>query len=49
MDRFLASFEPAGLERRGDEWISPGYEKADRHLDISLRTTVGAVKVNWID
>jgi hypothetical protein len=49
MDRFLASFEPAGLERRGEEWISPGYDKADRHLDISLRTTVGAVKVNWID
>src|SRR5262249_8731558 len=49
MDRFLASFEPAGLVRQGDEWISPGYDKSERPLDITLRTTVGAVKVNWID
>jgi hypothetical protein len=49
MDRFLASFEPAGLVRRGDEWVSPGYDKAERHLDIALRTTVCAVKVNWTD
>ena len=49
MDRFLASFEPAGLVRQGDEWISPDYDKSERHLDITLRTTVGAVKVNWID
>jgi len=49
MDRFLASFEPAGLVRRGDEWVSPDYDRSERHLDIALRTTVGAVKVNWTD
>jgi hypothetical protein len=49
MDRFLASFEPAGLLRRGDAWLSPGYDQAERHLDIALRTTVGAVRVNWTD
>jgi hypothetical protein len=49
MDRFLASFEPAGLVRRGDEWVSPDYDRSERHLDIALRTTVSAVKVNWTD
>jgi hypothetical protein len=49
MDRFLASFEPSGLVRRGDEWVSPDYDRSERHLDIALRTTVGAVKVNWTD
>lgn len=47
MDRFLASFEPAGLIRRGDDWVSPGYDGAERHLDIALQTTVGAVRVDW--
>jgi hypothetical protein len=47
MDRFLASFEPAGLLRRGTEWVSPGYDTADRHLDIALQTAVGAVRIDW--
>jgi hypothetical protein len=49
MDRFLASFEPDGLLRQRDAWISPDYDKAERHLEIGLRTTVGAVRVDWID
>jgi hypothetical protein len=49
MDRFLASFEPAGLLRRGDAWVSPDYDKAERRLEIALRTTVGAVRVGWTD
>jgi hypothetical protein len=47
MDRFLASFDPNGLVRRGDEWVTPGYDQAERHLDLALTTTVGRVRIDW--
>jgi hypothetical protein len=49
LDRFLASFDPAGLVRAGDGFQSPGYESAERHLDIDVTTAVGGVKVEWVD
>ena len=49
LDRFLAAFQPAGLERRGNSFVSPGYDAAARHLDISLATAVGGIRVEWID
>ena len=47
LDKFLSSFEPEGLERRGAGYRSPGYEDAARHLDIDISTAGGAVKVEW--
>jgi hypothetical protein len=49
MDRFLASFDPNGLVRRGGEWVTPGYDEAARHLDLALETTVGGVRIDWTD
>jgi hypothetical protein len=49
MDRFLASFEPTGLVRRGNRWETPGYEQAERKLDLALKTTVGGVRIDWTD
>jgi Cell wall-active antibiotics response 4TMS YvqF len=49
LDRFLASFEPAGLVRSGDGFESPGYERAERQLDIAVTTAVGGVQVEWVD
>jgi hypothetical protein len=49
LDRFLASFDPAGLVRAGDGFQSAGYEKAERHLHIDVTTAVGGVKVEWAD
>jgi hypothetical protein len=49
LDRFLASFDPAGLVRAGDAFQSPGYERAGRKLDIAVTTAVGGVKVEWVD
>jgi hypothetical protein len=49
LDRFLASFDPAGLVRAGNAFESPGYESADRRLDIEVTTAVGGVKVEWLD
>ncbi|HJR50609.1 MAG TPA: LiaF domain-containing protein [Gemmatimonadales bacterium] len=49
LDRFLASFDPAGLIRTGNAFRSPGYDQADRKLNIDVTTAVGGVKVEWAD
>jgi hypothetical protein len=49
LDRFLASFDPAGLVRTGGAFESPGYDRADRKLDIAVTTAVGGVKVEWAE
>jgi predicted membrane protein len=48
LDRFLVSFDPAGLVRTGNAFESPGYDGADRRLDIAVTTAVGGVKVEWV-
>ena len=49
MDKFLSSFEPAGLIRRGSAFESPDYERQQRHLDLDLTTAVGGVNVEWVE
>jgi Cell wall-active antibiotics response 4TMS YvqF len=49
LDRFLASFDPAGLVRTGNSFQSPGYERAERKLDIDVVSAVGGVRVEWAD
>ena len=49
MDRFLSSFEPKGLIRRGQAFESPGYDRAERQLDLDLTTAMGGVNVEWVD
>lgn len=47
MDRLLTSFDHSGLIRRGNEWVTAGYDQAERHLDITLTTTIGGVAIDW--
>ena len=49
LDKFLASFEPAGLLSRDGGFQSPGYADAERRLDIALTTAMGGVRVEWVD
>jgi hypothetical protein len=49
MDKFLASFEPRGLVRRGEAYQSANYDRTQRHLDLDLTTAVGGVKVEWTE
>jgi Cell wall-active antibiotics response 4TMS YvqF len=49
MDKFLSSFEPAGLTRRGTAYVSSNYDRAERRLDFDLTTTVGDVDVEWVE
>ena len=49
MDKFLSSFEPTGLVRRGDEFVSSNYDRAEQRLDLDLKTAMGGVNVEWVD
>jgi hypothetical protein len=49
LDKFLATFEPQGMVRRGSSYLSPGYDQAARHLDIDVTTAVGGVTVDWLE
>jgi Cell wall-active antibiotics response 4TMS YvqF len=49
LDKFLASFNPVGLEQRGTSYESPGYAGADRKLNIVVTTAVGEVRIEWTD
>jgi hypothetical protein len=49
LDKFLSTFEPQGLVRRGSSYLSPGYDQAARHLDIDVTTAVGGVTVEWAE
>jgi hypothetical protein len=49
LDKFLASFEPQGMVRRGTSYLSPGYDHATRHLDIDVTTAIGGVTVGWLE
>jgi hypothetical protein len=49
MDKFLASFDPVGLVRRGEWFESRNYGATERHLDIDLTTAMGGVKVEWVE
>jgi hypothetical protein len=49
MDKFLSRFVPAGLEMRGNEFVSPNYDRAERKLDLEITTAMGGVNVEWVD
>jgi Cell wall-active antibiotics response 4TMS YvqF len=49
LDRFLTSFDPAGLVRTGNAFQSPDYDRAERKLVIDVTTAVGGVQVEWVE
>ena len=49
MDKFLSSFQPAGLIRQGPAFVSANYDGAERQLDFDLTTAVGGINVEWVD
>ena len=49
MDKFLSSFEPAGLVRRDNAFVSANYQGAQRRLEFDLTTAIGGVEVEWVD
>jgi hypothetical protein len=46
---FLTSFKDDGLERRGSEYYSEGWDRATHRLTLHVTAAVGAIEVEWID
>lgn len=42
----LGSTQPNGLIDTGNGWVSPGYDTATHHADVTLRVNVGSVDIN---
>jgi hypothetical protein len=49
MNKFLSSFEAAGLVRQGNTFVSPNYAGSTRHLNLDLTTAMGGVNVEWLE
>jgi hypothetical protein len=51
LDKFLASFAPAGLVRSADgrTWMSNGFASTAQQLVVEVETAFGGVTVEWID
>ena len=51
LDKFLASFAPAGLVRSADgrTWMSSGFAGATQQVVVEVETAFGGVTVEWID
>ena len=49
MDRFLSSFDAEGLVQQGSFWVTRDFDPAEPHLDIVLKCSVGAVRVEWVN
>lgn len=45
--RFLTDFEPDGLIRRGNSFVTPGYDAATRKVLVRLSSTLGGVSIVW--
>jgi hypothetical protein len=45
--RFLATFDHAGLVKRGDSYVSTNYETAGTKLHLDIKAVIGSVEVHW--
>ena len=48
IDKFLASFDPAGFTKRGRSYYSSSYDQAKNKLDLQLKATLGNIDVVWV-
>ncbi len=49
LERFAASFQPAGFTREGTGWVTEGYATAARKLELRVAATVGGVQVERVE
>lgn len=51
MDTFLASFAPTGLASTdgGKSWTTPEFARAASQLEVTVESSIGGVRVEWID
>jgi hypothetical protein len=49
VDRFLASFDRAGFRKRGDRYVSDGYETASKRLTVYIKAVLGDIDIDWVE
>jgi hypothetical protein len=49
VDRFLASFDRAGLNKVGSEYQTPNYASAEARLHITIKAALGDIHIDWAD
>ncbi len=49
LERFVASFQPAGFVQEGGAWVTEGYASAARKLELRVAATVGGVQVERVE
>jgi len=47
LNRFLASFNPAGFEKRGNMYYSANFNSARYRLTLNVNASIGGVDVAW--
>lgn len=47
LNRFLASFDAAGFEKRGNMYYSPNFNSARYRLTLNVNASIGGVDVVW--
>jgi hypothetical protein len=47
VDRFLTSFDQAGLRKRGSRYYSANYETAKTKIDLDVKAAMGSVEIEW--
>lgn len=47
-ESFLVTLDPQGLTRRGDAYVSPNWDEADRRVTVHIEAAVGSVDVAWV-
>lgn len=48
LDRFLVSFDKAGLVKQGSNWYSSNYGSADARINVSIDAAFGDIDVVWV-
>jgi hypothetical protein len=46
VEKFLASFDQQGLEKRGDAYYSENWDRAKYHLQLRAQTTLGGIEID---
>jgi hypothetical protein len=49
LNRFLASFDAAGFEKRGDTYVTANYASAKNRLEMNVNASIGGVDVEWVN
>ena len=47
-ETFLTSLDAQGMEKRGDAYYSPDWDRAERRITIDVQAAFGSVDVRWV-